>query len=181
MRPVRKPLNSSEYDPTILLHPNIPKPLHGLNPRTIMGDKAWLELSSRVRGSTSCCMACGTSKFTTGTLDCHEEYEIDYAKGTSRLKRYVAICKSCHDFIHCGRMKNMMKTGQLSRSYYIKILLRGRAILKKHKLRKTKYHGEVAEWGNWRLIFNGQKHKPIFKNMKEWRDNYMKQNASKAK
>ena len=59
MKPVRQSMQSDNYDPTILTHPNIPKPLHGVNPRTIMGEDAWRELSSRLRKGVMFCQACG--------------------------------------------------------------------------------------------------------------------------
>lgn len=174
MKPVRQQLNTTNYDPCILIHPNIPKPLHGLNPRTIMGQRRWLELTANKRNSTHFCEACGASKITSGTLECHEEYDINYEAGTSKLVRIVAICKKCHEFIHCGRLKALTKSRKISRRYYLMILKRGREILKKHKIRKIKYRGPVAPWGEWKLIFEGKEYQPIHKNMKEWKDAYMK-------
>ena len=52
------------------------------------------------------------------------------------------------------------------------IIKRGREILKKHKIRKVKYRGQVAEWSQWRLIFEGKEYQPIYKNMKEWKEKY---------
>lgn len=169
MNPVRQQLNTANYDPTILIHPNIPKPLHGLNPRTIMGAAAWLELTTNKRNSTHFCEACGTSKLISGTLECHEEYNINYEAGISKFIKIVAICKKCHEFIHCGRLKALMQQQAVSRSYYLMILKRGRAILKKHKIRKMGYKGTIAPWENWKLIFEGKEYKPLHKNMKEWK------------
>ena len=32
----------------------------------------------------------------------------------------------------------------------------------------------IAPWESWRLIFEGKEYQPIHKNIKEWKDNYMK-------
>lgn len=168
----RKTLNSTKFDASILVHPNIPKPLHGVNPRTIMGEDKWRELSFHIRGIHAHCQACGESKFTTGPLECHEEYIIHYEVGISKFKRYVAICKQCHEFIHCGRLKALARSGKITRHYYGKIMKRGRNILKKEKLKKIKYEGKMAEWNDWKLIFEGQEYKPIYKTHGEWKLKY---------
>jgi hypothetical protein len=174
MKPVRQSFNTTNYDPCILIHPNIPKPLHGLNPRTIMGASKWKELSDAKRNSTHFCEACGTSKIISGTLECHEEYQINYEAGISKLVRIVAICKKCHEYIHCGRLKALVKSQKISRRYYLMIIKRGREILKKHKIKKVKYRGVISEWSKWKMIFEGREYQPIHKTYEDWKKYYTK-------
>jgi len=169
--------HTDDYDPAILTHPNIPKPLHGVNPRTIMGEEAWRELSSRLRNGVMFCQACGTSKFISGTFDCHEVYRIWYKPGIAKFVKFVCICKDCHNFIHDGRLSAMVdKTEDGKRDTaeleYFRIIDRGEAILKKHNLKKKPYDEDCAEWSKWRMIYEGKEYKPIYKNMKEWREHF---------
>src|SRR3990167_9396936 len=85
-------------NPAILLHPNIPKPMHGVNPRTIMGQEWWDEQRQRAYEENNfCCWACGVHKSQAAYhkwLEAHECYEIDYIAGRMYMRIIVALCHS---------------------------------------------------------------------------------------
>ena len=161
-------------DPSILLHPQRPKPLHGVNPRNIMGETAWVETSERIRRNVLFCEACGASKFIKGHFDCHEIYEINYEAGYLKFIKFVAICKDCHNFIHIGRLKALRKKKEVSHQEYTRILERGKAILKNNKLKKKIHKGSCAKWDKWRLIYEGKEYKPEYKSYEEWNNHFNK-------
>src|SRR5271165_1557046 len=73
--------------PEVLLCDNIPKPLYGVNPRSILGSKWWDETRQAAYRSTEFhCIACGTPKHLTarGWLEGHEIYEVSYDKGRAK-------------------------------------------------------------------------------------------------
>lgn len=124
-------------NPSLLLHPNIPKPLHGVNPRTIKGNAWWDQqknLSKLKYGNR--CYACEVSKYDAlfhQWLEAHEHYEVDYDKGRMRILDIVALCHACHNFIHNGRLIVMAKRGEEGRTVEqaYSILHRGFKILTK--------------------------------------------------
>jgi len=166
---------SEEYlflNPDILLHPNIPKPLHGVNPRNILGDVWWnskrLEVYSK---NNYCCWACGVHKTDARYhrwLEAHEEYDINYKKGKVKLVGLVALCHSCHNFIHDGRMRMLVQSGDMDYGKMVDILDHGDRILKSNSLVKEHYTGKIAEWSKWYLLLNNKKYYSKFKDMNEW-------------
>lgn len=50
-------------EPVVLTHQNIPKPLHGLNPRTIKGQQ-WWDVAGKL-ADEGYCIACGIAKYDT--------------------------------------------------------------------------------------------------------------------
>ena len=120
-------------NPALLTHPNIPKPLHSVNPRSIKGD-AWWDVTRRASYAKHdfCCWACGVHKLKAefhNWLEGHEYYEIDYPNGIVTLKEVVALCHACHNFIHSGRLWMMYQRGQIPREKIERILDRGFQIL----------------------------------------------------
>ena len=90
--------------PELLTHPNIPKPLHGITPRDILG-KAWWDQQRQIayRERHYHCWACGVHKSQAAYyqwLEGHESYDIDYVHGIVTLREIVALCHACHSFIH---------------------------------------------------------------------------------
>lgn len=95
----------------LLTMPNIPKPLHAVNPRLIMGDAAWAKVRKKAyydagyRSEIS-----GILRAEPGGLHAHEVYDINYKTGLCTFKRVCAITPQEHVyFIHSGRMITMWK------------------------------------------------------------------------
>lgn len=173
------------WKPELLLLSNIPKPLHQVNPRTILGSSWWNATRKAAYASTNFhCLACGVHKTKAKYhqwLEGHEVYEINYKAGTSTYRYTAPLCHFCHNFIHDGRLENLLQQGKIHHHKYAAILKHGSEILKRAKLtkesraeRERKFalletKGEVAAWSEWRLILNDVAYPPKFKSLEEWK------------
>jgi len=135
-------------DPSILQHPNIPKPLHGLNPRTLLGQSWWDKQRQRAYLKHMYhCHACGIHKdeaLYRQYLEAHEYYDIDYARGRMQLTDIVALCYACHNFIHSGRLYVLLLKGEIPPDRFILIMERGFANLMAADLRYHHHSINVA-------------------------------------
>lgn len=125
-------------DPSILLHPNIPKPLHGLNPRSIMGQEWWdVERRKAYQSTDFHCLACGVEKSRAlihHWLEAHEYYKFDYSRGIIEIQKIVPLCHACHNYIHNGKLLRDLAKMKISQEVFWIIVGHGTSILRKNKL-----------------------------------------------
>lgn len=176
--------------PGILRQPNIPKPLHGLNPRSIMGQEWWNKERQKAYASMNYhCYACGVHKRQAKLhkwLEAHESYKFHYTAGRLILNKIVPLCPACHKFIHSGRLVIAEKDSVVDL-----VLEHGMAILSKNNMQcfpgtYDKAHAlgikpivepyrmpEInVKWKDWRLVFNGKEYEPLFDSFKKWQKHY---------
>lgn len=97
----------------LLTMPNVPHPLHTLNPRNILGRTTWDHMRKKCYYSAGYkCEACGRTVDGDEKLHAHELYSINYYAGESRFMRTVCLCPTCHVLgIHSGRALTLAKKG----------------------------------------------------------------------
>ncbi len=187
-----------ELRPEILTHPNIPKPLHGLNPRVLKGQKWWDEKRQAAYASTGYrCAACGVHKTKARGpkwLEAHEFHDIDYKRGRVEVKEIVPLCHYCHNFIHSGRLYMVYLEGNVNESDCINILEHGFKILSENKLKcfpttihvadrlqRVNRHGvepyniigdPSIGWSDWRFVLEGVSYSSKFESMEDWQEHY---------
>lgn len=162
-----------EPDARALLHPQLPKPLHGLAPRVILGDNWWNKERGEAYKSTGFrCKACGVHKSQAKYhkwLEGHEQYEIDYLLGLSRYVGTIPLCHYCHNYIHQGRLQTLLDQGKVSHQKFMAVIQHGEAILKAAKLPiERPYTGPTVEWNSWRLILFDNVYAPLYKSFEDW-------------
>ena len=177
--------------PEILCHPNIPKPLHGVNPREIMGKEWWDQERQRVYASSNYhCIACGVHKSKAKKhqwLEAHEFWKIDYETGVCEITSIEPLCHYCHSFIHSGRL-GMIIDKEKSRSEVVEILEHGFRILSENNLEcfpftldfgihlgcntynLNPYYMPSSDvhWSDWKLIWNGNEYRSNFSSSSGW-------------
>ena len=172
-------------DPSILLHPQIPKPLHLLNPRTILGKVWWNDVRRRAYWLHEFhCHACGIDGFKAGHqkgLEAHEMYDIDYTTGRVEFVEVVALCYLCHNYIHKGRLEMILEKGEIPMRLYDTILRHGRQVLTKTGLPLDVYSqlvellresGRLCSWEDYHLVIDGVNYGQRFKSMEEWEQHW---------
>lgn len=124
--------------PELLLHPPIPPALHGVNPRTIMGQEWWDSIRKPVYAANNhCCWACGVYQLDSGgPLHAHECYLYDVGEFKAYLSDVVALCEPCHKFIHSRRLRFLEKK---------RIVARGLKILKNAGLQLPEFQVKFAK------------------------------------
>lgn len=187
-------LNMGVSKPEILTHPHIPKPLHGMNPRTILGKEWWDKTRFEAQKRTNYkCSACGVHKSNAKKhqwLEGHEYWNIDYNTGICEVVSIEPLCHYCHNFIHSGRLA-MIIGGDKSKSEVIEILEHGFKILSDNKLNAFPFTLKFArkigartygvksqllnsygplKWTDYVMILEGKKYHGKFKNINEWKE-----------
>lgn len=110
----------------LITMPNVPRPLHGtgMQPRTIYGETVWNYMRKKAYFDADYkCEICGCSP-EKGQLHAHELFDYDYENTTGTFNRVVAICRTCHDGIHSGRLITMYKNNNplYPASYVLKVV-----------------------------------------------------------
>ena len=172
--------------PELLICPNVPKPLHGVNPRTIMGTKKWNEKRREAYAKNNYhCWACGSYhaydeqhlRFHDTKMDAHEFYSVNYELKTIELIEIVSLCKTCHGYIHNGRLNGLFDKGEVDEQACWEIYTHGDSLLIDAGYPPYNYVDEKTyedEWMDWRLIIGYYEHEPKLKSYKEWREKYVK-------
>lgn len=118
------PTEGGDLRPLVAM-PNIPRPLHGVNPRTILGVSTWNHMRKGCyfkAGDT--CQICGYHPDNLKHRHGHEVYDIDYANGVATFKGVFCLCSLCHlGCIHTGRALTLWKKG--NPLYPTEFLLKG--------------------------------------------------------
>lgn len=156
--------------PELLLNANVPQPLYGVNPRTVLGQKWWDEERRRAYRSTGQrCAVCGVG----GRLEAHEVYEIDYLLGRMTYLEAVPLCRSCHMFIHSGRLLALVEQSKLPEWKYKEVLSRGERILREAGLTyQPPCSGPIADWADWRLIVDDKEYPPKYATPEDWQKEF---------
>ena len=106
------PPEGDDLRPLIAM-PNIPKPLHGVAPRTVLGTTTWNHMRKAAYFSANdTCEICREKPEQLRRRHGHEVYEIDYEKGIAKFVRVFCICSLDHlACIHTGRAITLFKQG----------------------------------------------------------------------
>ena len=122
----------------LITMPNVPRPLHGkgMQPRTIFGKTTWdFMRKSAYYNAGYKCEICGREP-KKGDLHAHELFSYDYDKQTGEFERVVAICRTCHDGIHSGRLITMFKNKNplYPKSYVLRVVENCFSLVHKYNL-----------------------------------------------
>lgn len=188
---------------SILTHENIPKPLHGTAPRVVKKSPRgwWLnekrQVLARANEHCECCnVHQSQSRYRAGRLEVHEQYDIDHKRGRMTYAGSVALCHTCHAFIHSGRLYAMWSKQQIGNSYFETVMLHGFNLLREAGLKPAftqavawlQYIGNkdidrvlqergivvpscTVAWDDWRLVVDGEEFCPVMTE-KEWSEKY---------
>lgn len=203
---VNNPLNEKKYlewhdlidikvplftDPSVLLTPRVPTPLHHQNPRSILTqiDPEWWD-RTRLKVYESQdrhCACCGVHQdqqkgWVRGQLDAHELYQVDYKTGEVRLIAIVPLCKFCHNAIHFGRLTAQRDSGKIQERTYYSIISHANTLLAQNNLPRKNWDASVDDniynvsWDKWCLILNingkEQRFYSLYKNQEELEAHY---------
>jgi hypothetical protein len=110
--------------PELLNNDVIPLCLAGVNPRTLMGEERWKPIRIRAyEDNNRCCWACGRTpkqdKFE-NHLEGHERYLYESETCIATMIEVVALCRTCHYFVHIGRTVTKAKLSVNDIEYIIK-------------------------------------------------------------
>lgn len=164
----------------LIMHPQIPKPLHGVAPRKMMGRAWWDDVRHRCyRTSGRQCACCGVYFSQVegyARPEAHEVYDIDYAKGRATFKEVVALCHWCHMSIHIGLVESLFHQGEMDFETYHKIQDHRehhvKLALEEGYTYPDRTPGERVPWSDWRMVIDGQEFEPIFATYGDWLAHY---------
>jgi len=122
-------------------------------------------------------------------LEAHESYKIDWAAGRAELVEIVALCHSCHNYIHRRRMQALVQCGRMNMSKAEAITKHGQdivaALVKQLEDEADRATADLyleyfaphvpdqwAPWTHWVLLIDGTEYPGRFRSEDEWGSYY---------
>lgn len=135
----------------VLTQPILPLSLHGINPRSIMGDYQWKKVKAKYRDKANHhCMICDryVPHVRGDWLECHEHYTVIPKTITIKngekvdvleyqLDRFLSICHECHMYIHQGFLAIQVDEGTVTEDYFKVVIEKGDKLLQEHDMKKV--------------------------------------------
>lgn len=143
----------------VLTQPIVPIALHGVNPRTIMGNIEWGKRKKEWQAKANHhCMICGRyiAHKPGDWMALHERYEYDLDRLIQKFTGYIILCEDCHNYIHQGRMQILVNQGALKPEEYERVIEHGDRLLKEAGLTKIRMSKYLVTDPSWQLEFNGR-------------------------
>lgn len=135
----RRPKKIHRNNPKLILMDSIPRPLSGVNPRSIKGRTWWDKTRKQAyKYNNYYCHACGVYKLDAKIfqrLEAHEKYVIDYLNYRMKFIGVTALCHCCHAVIHAGRTTKLYLDNKLDENKFNAIAKHGKEMMKKYKMR----------------------------------------------
>lgn len=107
-----EPPEGDDLRPLIAM-PNLPKPLHNVNPRLLLGKRTWdFMRKACYHAANDTCEICGERPEVLRRRHGHETFKIDYEEGTAEFVRVFCLDSTCHlGGIHTGRALTLYRQG----------------------------------------------------------------------
>lgn len=172
----------------LLFHPAIPPPMHGVNPRTVLGKEWWdKQRFAAYEKNNQCCWACGTHRDDAmyyKHLEAHELYDINWKKHRMTLREIVALCHACHSYVHIGRLRVMVDKRKEQRKKLDKVIAHADRIIQAENPRMWYNYDDSVRgyvqfqnapkkyWKKWHLLLEGKKYYSKFKGPRDWEEYY---------
>lgn len=168
----------------ILVMPNIPRALHGpgLQPRTIYGKTTWDFMRRKAYLNAGYkCEICGCDPPRRGDLHSHELFSYDYLKQEGTFERCVAICRTCHDFIHSGRLMSMYRRGNplYPKKYVLRVAEHGFKLVNEYN--KTHPENQKRIYASWVDGLRGDLKEELYALFKKYDVKFFIENVPKSK
>lgn len=151
--------------PEILLQ-ELPKPLHTITPRFIMGGDKWSKAKRQAAASNNyCCWCCGVNINDTtpnrleGSPIIHTEFEwkIVYFRGVA------AVCYKCNSFINLSSVRITEQKGLRESGFSQTIIHHGAALVNVlQKIENINNAYAINDFKNWRYNFDGVEYSSRF-------------------
>lgn len=176
----------------ILEQPLIPPPLHGLNPRTIMGQAKWDVMRKEIyKKHGYCCASCGVRSrdaIIKQYLEAHERFTIDWQEQRMTLISMEPLCHACHAFVHTGLLEVRLQARRVCKQTVASILGHGVGVLERangtmpvaaHNLcRKLGLaHGIAVQempprtrWTGWKMKWEGVDYPSPYPTERDWQN-----------
>lgn len=154
--------------PDILLQ-ELPKPLHTITPRFIMGGHKWNKAKRQAAANNNyCCWCCGVNinDTTPSRLEGAPIIHIDYEFKIVYFRGVAAVCYNCNSFINLSGVKLSEEKGLRPVGFSQAIIQHGAAlvnVLQKIENINTAY--AINDFKNWRYNFDGVEYFSRFDNV----------------
>ena len=138
----------------------------------MLGAKWWKDIRyDAYEANNRHCWACARRR---NRLEAHECYEIDYEQGIAEFTDVVALCSTCHHFIHSNRLVRMVQIGVYDVGIFNAVRGHGYHVLRQADLMPSPWArlnfepdyilpdalrlAPFAAWNEWRMVIFGEEH-----------------------